>query len=70
MRAIIIDDKDAQQLLRDLDLEKFKGAHDPFAEHIEISEQQRNSIVDQIHRKFHYVVCNWLQEQGADTVRR
>jgi hypothetical protein len=26
-------------------------------------------IVQRIHRRFHYVVCCWLQEQGASVVR-
>lgn len=26
-------------------------------------------IVKEIHRRFYYVVCRWLQEQGANVVR-
>lgn len=26
--------------------------------------------VEELHRTFHFVVCSWLQEQGADVVGR
>lgn len=58
MRAIIIDDKDARALLDSLELEKMRlplrGAQIP---------------VEEIHRAFHYKVCCWLQDQGANVVR-
>jgi hypothetical protein len=52
MRVIIIEEKDIQALLAKLELAKFQltGSQEP---------------EDEIHRKFHYVVVNWLQEQGS-----
>lgn len=58
MRAIIIDDKDAIALLERLKLCKF-----------EVLERERSQMVSDIHSKFHYIVCSWLQDQGCDVVR-
>lgn len=62
MRAIIIDDKDARELLGQLKLEQFQildsGGKDDWA------------IIQKVHAKFHYVVCRWLQDQGANMVRQ
>ncbi len=61
MKAIIIEDKDAKALLAQLELEKFNTVHlrkDP----------DRPVSRDEMHRWFHYVVVNWLQEQGAEIV--
>lgn len=61
MRAIIISDADSANLLDQLKLASLTAKH--------------NSLLDQppsvegIHRIFHYVVCRWLQEQGANVVR-
>lgn len=61
MRAIIIDDKDAKALLDSLKLEKLEeGNH--FCGDKPVTLQH-------MHRTFHFVVCRWLQEQGADVVR-
>ena len=64
MRAIIIDDKDAKALLERLQLTKYTNGQ---------GRSHRNADelanVDEMHRWFHYVVCSWLQEQGANTVR-
>lgn len=63
MRAIIIDDKDARALLESLELTKLQekgGFRD---------DGGAMPILDQLHRKFHYIVCQWLQDQGADVVR-
>jgi hypothetical protein len=27
------------------------------------------AVVKEVHRRFHYVICRWLQEQGASVVR-
>ena len=60
MRAIIIDDKDAKALLKLLELSEFQ----------QIKERHQDwPLIQEVHRKFHYVVCCWLQEQGADPVR-
>lgn len=58
MRAIIISDADAKALLDKLELTKFRN------------ERPKSTDVDSIHRAFHYEVCRWLQEHGADIVNR
>jgi hypothetical protein len=61
VRAIIIDDKDARALLERLQLTFFtQGAR--------MSREQPPTLED-MHRWFHFVVCSWLQEQGANVVR-
>lgn len=64
MKAIIIDDKDAKALLERLQLTKYTNGS---------GRSHRNgdelAKVDEMHGWFHYVVCSWLQEQGASTVR-
>jgi len=71
MKAIIIQDSDACNLLDLLKLEKFSDPQ--MWQHNEtwhaIPEQQRKEMLDNLHRKFHYMVCRWLQEQGASCVR-
>lgn len=62
MRAIIIDDKDAIALLERLDLTRLRENH--YKGHTADWE-----LVDKVHRVFHYVVCSWLQEQGAKLTR-
>lgn len=62
MKAIIIQDTDARALLDKLKLESLKGPRDQFS-----GDQ---STIEDWHRRFHYVVCTWLQEQGADCVGR
>jgi hypothetical protein len=57
MRAIIIKDTDARALLDSLKLESLQI----LAERIPIT-------VEDMHRRFHYRVTKWLQEQGADCV--
>jgi len=60
MRAIIIDDKDARELVERLQLVRFKELH-PLC--------GKQSPVDEIHRAFHFEVVRWLQDQGANVVR-
>lgn len=52
MNAIIIDEKDVRALMGQLELKKFQlhGKQTP---------------EDEMHRQFHYIVTNWLQEQGS-----
>lgn len=74
MRAIIIDDKDAQALLRDLELKKML-ADNVIGEHQTkppawTEDAWRQSVIDGLHRSFHFVVVRWLQDQGCDCVRR
>ena len=62
MRVIIIDDKDARGLLASLELAQLRdNGH--------LREDGGQPTVDQVHRTFHYVVCQWLQDQGASVVR-
>lgn len=65
MRAIIIDDKDCTALLDSLKLESFQGDSQFIS--VEIREKFPNEmkiIKQELHRKFHYIVCRWLQDQG------
>jgi hypothetical protein len=59
MRAIIIQDTDAKALLASLELAKLRGDRD-------WSSPAKQPTAEDFHRAFHYVVCRWLQEQGAD----
>ena len=63
MKAIIIQDADARALLKSLELEKLRGAG-----HIMREDPNNPPTLAEVHRVFHYVVCRWLQEQGADCV--
>ena len=62
MKAIIISDMDARALLDKLKLKSLT------ADNIMRDDPARPPTVSDIHRAFHYVVCCWLQEQGADCV--
>jgi hypothetical protein len=64
MRAIIIDDKDARALLERLQLTQY--ANGSGRSHINPDEPAK---VDEVHGWFRYVVCSWLQEQGANIIR-
>jgi hypothetical protein len=78
MRAIIIEDKDARALLEQLKLELLKphiveDIHSNCIGGLQSPESVRNGIeraAKELHRKFHYIVCSWLQDQGCDVVRR
>ncbi len=65
MKAIIISDADARALLEKLELVKLRGAG-----HIMRADADGPPTMAEVHRVFHYVVCTWLQEQGADCVGR
>jgi len=62
MRAIIISDSDARALLDKLELTAFKHKN------IIRADPEHPASVSDIHRAFHYIVTQWLQEQGADCV--
>lgn len=64
MKAIIISDMDARALLDKLELTAMKADN-----HI-TREDDELVTLSEVHRAFHYVVCKWLQEQGADCVGR
>ena len=51
MRVLIIEEKDVKTLLSRLELEKFRLRGHQLPE-------------DEMHRRFHYEVYSWLQEQG------
>jgi hypothetical protein len=59
MRCIIIEDKDAKDLLRRLKLELLRETH-PNAPVL------TGHSAGDMHRIFHYQVVQWLQEQGAE----
>ncbi len=73
MRAIIIDDKDARALLDSLKLasvEKSLGGYGVQENEAwnGIPLSTRTEIIRRLHARFHYVVCTWLQDQGASTI--
>ena len=55
MRLIVVEEKDIVALIEKLKLEKFQ-----------IKKDSHQSPVEEIHRRFHYVVCSWVQEHGSD----
>lgn len=63
MKAIIISDMDARALLDKLQLAKLKDAG-----HFPRTNPDEPATLSEVHGAFHYVVCRWLQEQGADCV--
>jgi hypothetical protein len=71
MRAIIIEDKDSKALLDQLALAKFGDVAAHTCERLKDLplEIQRQEVIKEVHARFHYVVCRWLQEQGANCVR-
>lgn len=66
MKVIVIRDDDAKALVDQLELAKFKqnGAYSQGI--YKLDEKQKNQAYSAIHRWFHRVVVEWLQEQGAD----
>ncbi len=64
MKAIIIQDSDAWALLDSLELEKMRAEN-----HWPAHSRAENEAIVEAHRTFHYIVCRWLQEQGAGVVR-
>lgn len=71
MKAIIIQDSDAANLLDLIKLEKFSDPN--MWQHNDdwnsLPSALRQHMLDHMHSKFHYIVCRWLQEQGASCVR-
>jgi hypothetical protein len=73
VKAIIIQDHDARALLDQLKLESFI---EPVTFSVrtkekleEMDQTVKHDIMDTFHRKFHYIVTRWLQEQGCQIVR-
>ena len=58
MKAIIITDQEARSLLEALELKKLQSNHG----------KPPTPEMESAHRAYHYVVCRWLQEMGADVV--
>jgi hypothetical protein len=71
MKAIIIQDSDAANLLDLLKLEKFSESQMWSNNDVwqAIPKSTREQMLGDMHHKFHYIVCRWLQEQGASCVR-
>ena len=65
MRAIIIDDKDSKALLDAISLAKFQDVAGREFGLAHVTDHDRKFIIDAMHRRFHYVVTRWLQDQGA-----
>ncbi len=69
MKAIIISDSDARALINELKLNKFNETRRGT-----LTERHGQAVVeamvDSIHSEFHYIVTRWLQEQGADCLRK
>ena len=57
MRVIAVEEKDIKVLMEKLELVKLE-IHDETA--------SKRYTVDKIHRRFHYVVCSWVQEHGSN----
>ena len=64
VRAIIISDAEAKALLDRLELQAMREAHHWPAGRPDSAE------VNGAHRAFHFVVCRWLQEMGAEVTPR
>lgn len=69
MKAIIIEDKDARALLDSLQLEKVTAKQAINTESLE-GRKTLDELIQEVHVRFHYMVVRWLQEQGADCIRR
>lgn len=61
MRVIIIQDKDARELLDQLELKRVKESGNVVKKH--------GDPIDDVHGMFQYVVVQWLQDQGANFLR-
>jgi hypothetical protein len=65
MKAIIISEVDACALLDRLELVALRGAG-----HIMREDADKPPTMAEVHRVFHYQVVLWLQDHGADCIRR
>lgn len=64
MKAIIIEDVDARALLDSLELNTMRAAN-----HWPHNSKATNEAIVDAHRTFHYIVCRWLQDHGANVVK-
>lgn len=62
MRVIIIEDKDAKALLKQLELRKLQGPSRMLTDNAGCD----TATFNEVHRLFHFEVCRWLQEQGCN----
>lgn len=76
MLAIIVQDKDARDLIDKLKLATLdKSIRDSVRRHVEIQDgpEMKPDVVDwivnDVHRCFHYHVVRWLQDQGFSLQR-
>ncbi len=68
MKAIIIQDSDARDLLTQLELAKYKPMI--FASNFGgLSDTEKEILLEDVHHHFHFYVTRWLQEQGAQITR-
>jgi len=59
MKVIVFKDEDAKYLLEKLKYETLKLVN-------ETDSKEKRFMAEKIHRAFHYHVCKWLQDQGAN----
>lgn len=64
MKAIIINDAEAKGLLDRLELKALREKN-----HWPQNAPETKEVLE-AHRAFHFIVCQWLQDMGADVVRR
>lgn len=69
MKAIIIQDNDARSLLDLLKLENFTNRQYVNWEGADGGRKTVEQISEEVHRRFHFIVCRWLQDQGANVTR-
>ncbi len=69
MRAIIIQDTDAANLLDLLKLAKWEAECNTRGTMFLKEDATQREITEAIHGRFRYIVCRWLQEHGATVIR-
>lgn len=67
MKVIIIEDKDARALVKELEFQYMKEVG--VLLHFNQDDVATKQTVADIHRAFHYVVVRWLQDQGCETTK-
>ena len=61
MRLIAVEEKDIKNLMEKLELEKLLVGLN-----LSSCESATAFSIDEVHRRFHYVVCSWVQEHGSN----
>lgn len=67
MRAVICEEKDGITLLESLELQRMKQAN--VLTRLNPEDPADQATVQSVHRAFHYVVVQWLQDQGFKVTR-